>query len=203
MTVKLQFGGGWQKGLDADWTTLTEQQQDVTKPLLFPDNYADCIFTEHIFEHLRFDGAVHFLEDSYRVLKPGGIFRLVCPTLDALMKAEVNQEYINSSLMPYFNNHNGLLNDFGLSLQDDPKPFLFASMFYGHGHQFIWTHKLIILLLKKIGFTEVYEAEVGKGKNVDYCIERRQRGVYTGDDLLMDRRGTIFDCESGVIEAVK
>lgn len=56
---------------------------DVTKePLPFPDESADIIFDEDFLEHLDQREAILFLAESYRVLKPGGVHRIITPDLD-------------------------------------------------------------------------------------------------------------------------
>ncbi len=42
--------------------------------LAFPiaDNTVDLIYSSHTFEHLHDDNVVHILNESYRILKPGG-----------------------------------------------------------------------------------------------------------------------------------
>ena len=40
------------------------------------------VYSEHMFEHvLPMDGAA-FLKESYRILKPGGVLRVVTPDLE-------------------------------------------------------------------------------------------------------------------------
>lgn len=58
---------------------------DVTKPLPFPDAYADEIHAYHLLEHLwRWEAPV-ILKDWQRVLKPGGKLVLELPCLDKIV----------------------------------------------------------------------------------------------------------------------
>ena len=52
---------------------------DVTKGLPFEDNSVEYIFSSHFIEHLHYPQAVEYLRESFRVLKPGGIIRTICP----------------------------------------------------------------------------------------------------------------------------
>jgi predicted SAM-dependent methyltransferase len=46
-----------------------------------PDNSADVLYSSHMMEHLDHAEALGFLREAYRVLRPGGVIRLVMPDL--------------------------------------------------------------------------------------------------------------------------
>ena len=58
---------------------------DISKPLPFPDNYADEIRSIHVVEHMYRWEIESILTDWVRVLKPGGTMALECPDLTACM----------------------------------------------------------------------------------------------------------------------
>lgn len=47
--------------------------------LPFPDESIESIVSHHFFEHLSSDGFINLLDDCYRVLKKGGILRIIVP----------------------------------------------------------------------------------------------------------------------------
>lgn len=55
----------------------------------FPDNYFSAVYSSHVLEHFTPEQALSLLSEAYRVLKPGGILRIVVPDL-----REVCQEYL-------------------------------------------------------------------------------------------------------------
>ncbi len=55
---------------------------DVVKRLPVNDNSAECVFCSHIIEHLSSSDVDLALRESLRILKPGGVFRLVVPDLN-------------------------------------------------------------------------------------------------------------------------
>ena len=66
----------------------------------------------------------------------------------------------------------------------------------------------MIKVLKSIGFQKVVPVNIGEGTNQDYCIERRSRGLYAGNNSEDDKRHipnnkSFFDKESLVVEAIK
>jgi SAM-dependent methyltransferase len=206
--LKILFGGHWSN--NPGWLLLTEQQQDITRPLDVPDAVADVVFSEHVIEHVPFVSAVHFMQESFRILKPGGVCRIVCPMLDRLMTARLDdsngQEYVRRSLMSTQQDADDVLrNTLGLDgIHEEPLPFLFSSLYMYHGHRFIWTSTLMIKVLKKIGFSHAQRYEPGQGSRPDACIERRRRGIYVGNDWREELQAqTSYDVESFAVEAIK
>lgn len=206
--LRVVFGGHW--ATNPGWLILDWSDQDITTKLAFDEATVDVVFSEHVLEHLPFAGAVHFLQDALRILKPGGVFRLVCPLLDRLLQVDLSdnlgQTYIRNSLVPYYKDEHALLTGtFGLSgIYDAPNVFLFNSMFRMHDHQFIWSSGLLIAIMKAIGYQDIHYVQVGQGFRSDYCIERRRRGIYLGQDWQAEMNSSeIYDPESGVIEARK
>lgn len=60
---------------------------NVIKPLPFNDHYFDACYCSHVLEHLSRDEARLLVAEIYRVLKPGGIIRLVVPDLEGIVRA--------------------------------------------------------------------------------------------------------------------
>ena len=52
---------------------------DIEKPFPLPDNSVDRIISEHCFEHIEITKYPTILKELYRILKPGGLFRLAVP----------------------------------------------------------------------------------------------------------------------------
>lgn len=57
-----------------------------SEPLPFTDNSIDIINSSHVIEHLPLESALHFYNECYRVLKPGGIFRISTPDASLLVQ---------------------------------------------------------------------------------------------------------------------
>ena len=53
------------------------------------DNSIDNIYISHVIEHIEDEYVSKFINDAYRVLKPGGVIRIVCP--DSKFIFEVSQ----------------------------------------------------------------------------------------------------------------
>lgn len=55
--------------------------QDLTKPLQWQENSVDIIYSSHTLEHLDRHHGQRLMAECYRILKPGGILRIVVPDL--------------------------------------------------------------------------------------------------------------------------
>jgi SAM-dependent methyltransferase len=60
--------------------------QDLRAPLPFPEETFDAVYASHLLEHLYRSETDAFLSQVRRVLRPGGILRLVTPDLAAIAK---------------------------------------------------------------------------------------------------------------------
>lgn len=75
----------------AQWN-LRPVVHDLRKPLPFPQDSFCAIYASHVLEHLYKVDAEALLGECERVLKPGGILRLVVPDLQFLVR-----EYLQAS----------------------------------------------------------------------------------------------------------
>jgi SAM-dependent methyltransferase len=75
------------------WINLDRQKHspdvtpyDIRRGLPFGDGQVDACYTSHMVEHLSAPEAKQFLTECFRVLKPGGIIRVVVPDLESIAK---------------------------------------------------------------------------------------------------------------------
>jgi len=73
--------------IDLDLTTK--------KPILLEDNSVFLVFCSHLIEHLFPDQVQYLFEEVHRILKPGGIFRVICPNMNYYIR-----EYEAGKLSP-------------------------------------------------------------------------------------------------------
>jgi len=77
-----------------DWVNIDKcpvnlfvQQCDVERGLPFLDNQFDVVYHSHVLEHFEMMVAGSFVKECLRVLKPGGILRVVVPDLEQIVLA--------------------------------------------------------------------------------------------------------------------
>lgn len=94
-TTKVQFGSGknYKPGFcNVDYSKSADLILDFRNPLPFNSRSIDLIYSEHMLEHLDEASAITHLKECYRILKLGGIMRLVLPDANALFKAYLNKD---------------------------------------------------------------------------------------------------------------
>lgn len=205
--MKIILGGHWEDYLEGGWIALTEQQQDMRKPLQWQDNSIDAIFTEHVQEHLTLVENLFFLKEALRVLRPGGILRTVMPTINKMIQFQNNdlgKHYSDVQTSHYYPNEDYALKELGLEgIREEPIAFMMDSLFKGHNHRFLWTSELYRKVAEKIGFSDVRTLEPGQSAfDISNCLERRVRGI-DPNFLTNNSLPPVYDPESSVIEAKK
>jgi len=66
---------------------------DLRKSFVWEDNSVDVVYSSHTLEHFSKLEGTEFLSECHRVVKPGGIIRIVVPDLQVLVK-----DYISGRL---------------------------------------------------------------------------------------------------------
>jgi SAM-dependent methyltransferase len=88
---------------NANWTNVdfVSTGKDVIAHNLlagipFEDKKFEVVYHSHVLEHFPKDKALHFINECYRVLKPGGIIRVAIPDLERIAKNYLT--YLEASL---------------------------------------------------------------------------------------------------------
>lgn len=74
---------GW-VGVDARHLEVSEHLDEHSR-LLFPDNSLSYVFSSHFFEHINDATAQNLMNESARVLRPGGILRITVPDYELVL----------------------------------------------------------------------------------------------------------------------
>lgn len=112
---------------------------DLRKSLPLPDNTIDLIYSEDFIEHLELADGRRMLHECYRVLRPGGMMRLLTPNLRVLV-----EEYVERSpeLLEWYSHHYGTT-CFAEILNHGMRSW---------GHRFIYDDEMLMRELQAIGF---------------------------------------------------
>jgi len=71
-------------------------QYNLLKGIPYPDNYFEVIYHSQVLEHIPKEKAPEFIRECFRVLKPGGIMRVVVPDLQNIVTEYI--KFLNQNL---------------------------------------------------------------------------------------------------------
>ena len=129
---------------------------DIVNGLRITDNSCDGIFCSHVLEHLCHADLIIAINNTYKMLKPGGIFRMVLPDMEF---------YCNEYLSSLKNNKSDacfkLMQDSLLGSKNRKKGFLnFIQSFYGNAnHLWMWDYNSLSNVLLDAGFKKIRRCE--------------------------------------------
>jgi len=157
---------------------------DITKGIPYADGTADAVYASHVLEHLYRADALRLLTEIHRILKPGGVVRLVMPDLRAMARAYLHDEGPDAAIR--FNEQ--------LLMRDANRPSGWVGRLKiqwadHHSHKFMYDAPLLIRDLLDAGFSAAAEQ--------DFLISRIP-GI--GD---VERPGRILNGAGFVVEALK
>ena len=139
------------------------------EPLPFVDSSVDVVFSEHFLEHLSFDEGRHFLRESQRILRPGGLFRVSCPDLDWIAGLLRSGSEDWRALAHVYES----IGDVAEGEIDGPEGAINWA-FYGHDHKHLWNLRQLERELSACGFGVVRRMGFGQSVLAGAAIERRR-----------------------------
>jgi len=128
---------------------------DIVKGLPIPDAEYQLIYCSHVLEHLSLSDFRIALQNSYRKLEKGGIFRFVLPDLEYYVKRYVNDSSADAA--PSFMRGTSL----GCQSRSRSLKSLLLSYLGNSQHLWMWDYKSIVEELREVGFQEIRRATFG------------------------------------------
>jgi predicted SAM-dependent methyltransferase len=141
----------------------------------------DVIYASHVFEHLSSSKAKHFLGEAYRVLKPGGVIRLVVPDLYQLARSYVQSYQDGKSEASDFFLY--WLNMHQEGAYSTDRNFLEKTLNliqnYPHQHKYMYDALSLSKLMIEYGYTNFHESSYGLSSYIDEIqeVENTKEGV--------------------------
>ncbi len=146
---------------------------DATKPIPFPANSVDVLYSSHMVEHLDQHRVTMFLKKAHRVLSPNGIIRIVVPDLQKLVS-----QYISDGDADKFIERTRLAQRKEMTVTEKVK-----YLAIGHRkHQWMYDGASMIRLLSSMGFNNVHIMPAGSTMIPDpgelNLYERQDESIY-------------------------
>ena len=136
-----------------------------------PGGVARCISSEHFFEHFTRQDGYRILEESLRVLGPGGVIRIHMPDLAQIVRLYLDQipeADWESVQKPHRRVRLSLTVDpYGRLLRREgyTRAIMINNGFHMDGHRFVYDFETIKQCLELAGFVDVERAEFGRSRH--------------------------------------
>jgi predicted SAM-dependent methyltransferase len=155
----------WVPGVDVVW--------DLLRPLPFPANRFRGIYTEHCLEHFFEKDLLRILREFHRVMQPGGLIRIVVPSLEIHARRYVQsrneKEHGIESADPAAPAH--AINEVFYAGHDNMQ----RSHWSNDGHHFLHDYASLAACLRTAGFSRVRRAAFGQGADPKLLIDQESR----------------------------
>jgi ubiquinone/menaquinone biosynthesis C-methylase UbiE len=146
-----------------------------------PDGVANFVYSEHVFEHFTLEQGHQLLEQWFRVLKPGGVVRIVCPDLESEAKLFLGQLKPASEQVIELHRLRWLGNRFRPRPGERLTPAMVLN--YGmwlDGHKFVYDQATLRQSMALAGFTTITREQYGHSRHALLCGIDTHDGGETG-----------------------
>jgi predicted SAM-dependent methyltransferase len=165
-TPKLHIGSGW-RPLDGWLNTDLElipgvMQMDATQRFPFGDGTFQYVYTEHMIEHVPYPQGKYMLRECHRVMRNGGVIRVITPDLAAIVR--LYRGDLSADQKRY-------LSWFCQTFVPEQYPpdavSAINAMFRLWGHQFIYDEATLADAMSAAGFSSVTRRVLGESDDSD------------------------------------
>jgi SAM-dependent methyltransferase len=142
---------------------------DVRKRIPFPDASVESVYSSHTFEHFSYDESLAVARECFRVLRPGGVIRIVVPDLGILVR-----DYLAETVDPKAS-HRFISR---LSLNSGVRDLLHP----GANHRQMFDTRSLIHLIREAGFPAPEVSSFGHSRIAEIAsielASRRPESLY-------------------------
>lgn len=149
---------------------------DLRRDLPFEDGAVAGLFCEHVLEHLhRSEEAPRFLRECFRVLEPGGVFRVIVPDGGRYLRAYSQEGW---AALDALRGTDAEHRDPWSDGRYRTKMELVNEIFRQNGeHQYAYDAETLIADLREAGFDRVIEQSFGVGQDARLLLDRPSRAA--------------------------
>jgi predicted SAM-dependent methyltransferase len=146
---------------------------DIVKGLPLKENSCNGVYCSHILEHLSYTAFYKALQNTYRLLKPGGLFRLVMPDLEMLAKNYIQLLSTNESGASV-----KFMRDSGMATEarNSGLKAIIENSFGNSKHLWLWDKYSAKAALMKAGFVNIRECRFNDSTDEMFkLVESKER----------------------------
>ena len=156
---------------------------NIVRGLPIEDSSADGVYASHVLEHLTRAELDTALRNTYRMLRPGGIFRLIVPDLEArvrryIAKLETGEEHANDWFMTATN----------LGLERRPTSIMgkLSRLAGGSMHLWMWDFSSLKAALERAGFVSVRRCQLGDSGDPMFSLVEDPNRFHDGNEDISE-----------------
>lgn len=144
--------------------------RDVRQPMPFRSDSVDALYASHIVEHFTQEEAKRFAVECFRVLKKGGILRVIVPDLLALVQTYLDRSLRSQGDAPAAP-ADRFLNELGLFETSPPRAGFLVRVVRRfqdkNTHKWMYDARSLATLLRQAGFRTVQSKMCGESRISD------------------------------------
>jgi ubiquinone/menaquinone biosynthesis C-methylase UbiE len=131
---------------------------NIAKGLPIAENSVRGVYASHVLEHLALDDFRKALRNTFNILEPGGVFRLIVPDLE-----ERARRYVHEASSRSAEASETFMRTTHLGLEQRPRSLLgrVRLLIGGSAHLWMWDEASIAEELRKSGFISIRRCEFG------------------------------------------
>lgn len=160
---------------------------DIVAGLPVPDGSVDAVYASHVLEHLGRDDVERALANTFRILKPAGLFRMIVPDLEWRTRRYLQgktsgddaacDQYMESLNMTHSKRRKGIAGVLRAGLGNS-------------GHTWMYDEPAMCKRLAEAGFIDVRRCDIGdSGDPMFASVEDRGRFYDSGErELALEAR---------------
>ncbi len=148
--------------LDYSWFPGIDLTMDIRRRLPISNNRLRGIYCEHLIEHLPFDMVTFCLSEWRRVLRPGGVVRIIVPDAELYLQTYCRIRIGNDVRFPYH--------------EPGKTPMMHVNrVFRSSGHQYAYDFETVAWLLGKANFENITRCEHKRGRDENLLLDSDER----------------------------
>jgi SAM-dependent methyltransferase len=133
---------------------------NITERLPYAEGSVDAVYASHVWEHLYFEEALAATKEVFRVLKPGGVLRLVVPNLEYFIE-RYQQAKGDAAATRELNR--------ALHFRQTSRSHRLAARLYSaladfHSHKYMYDPPALVQVLEDAGFEYATQMEPFKSR---------------------------------------